>query len=261
MGELADQELIGKGVDIHPTAQFINVKKLEIGDFTVIGPGVRVIGGEFRIGEYSKVHNNSYIYSKNSIHLGHCTWIGQGTHLDGTGGIKAGDFLGVGINSALYSHIRHGDITEGCRFDQDGYLEIGHDVWLVGMCLVSPVKMHDKSMALLGSVITREMDFNSIYGGNPAIDLTPKLGRPWKEVSLDQRTAAVLDYVDHFFENERPDLDRDAVLVTDRGDIKSDGQTVYDVSTRTYRKTNSISEIALNKWMFAYRAKFRPTPA
>ncbi len=258
MTRLAEVEKIGRGVVIDPTAEFHNVERLEIGDYSYIGPNVRVIGGSFSVGDYSKIHNNCYIYPKNGIELGHCTWIGQGVHLDGTGGIRVGDFIGVGINSALYSHIRHGDVTEGCAFDKDGFLEIGHDVWFVGMCLVSPVRVADKSLALLGSVITRPMEENHVYGGNPATDLTSKVGAPWKEVSLDEKVHRVSNYFEEFFTNERPDLDRDSVVVSDGVLLHETGRTTYDVARRSYTKTNSATEVALNRWLFGYRAKFRP---
>ena len=70
MKQLATHESIGVGVHIDPSAQFINVEKLEIGDHSYIGPGVRVIGGSFSVGEYSKIHNDCYIYPKNGINLG-----------------------------------------------------------------------------------------------------------------------------------------------------------------------------------------------
>jgi acetyltransferase-like isoleucine patch superfamily enzyme len=258
LNRLARHESIGVGVQIDPSAQFINVENLEIGDHSYIGPGVRVIGGSFSVGEYSKIHNGCYIYPKSGIKLGHCTWIGQGSHLDGTGGISAGHNIGIGINSALYSHIRHGDIAEGCMLDNDGFLEIGDDVWFVGMCLVSPVKVEDKSVALLGSVVTRDMKTNSVYAGNPALDITEKIGRPWNDVSLDLKTEKVKQEIDYFFESVRPDLDRTAVLVTD-GDIDvREDRTVYSTLSRTYLKKNSTAEIELNKWLFGYRAKFRP---
>jgi hypothetical protein len=198
------------------------------------------------------------LYPKNGIRLGHCTWIGQGTHLDGTGGIVAGDFLGVGINSALYSHIRHGDITEGCTLDKDGILEIGNDVWFVGMCLVSPVVVADKSVALLGSTITKPMKVNHVYGGSPAVDLTPRIGAPWRERSVSEKIEMVENSVNHFFKEVRKDLDRSAIVVGTSLSQVEVGQTLYDVSNRTYTKTNSEAEVALNRWLFSYRAKFRP---
>lgn len=261
MGNYAATERIGLGVTIDPTAQFINVQNLVIGDHTHIGPGVRIIGGDFEVGDYSKIHNDCYIYPKNRIKLGHCAWIGQGTHLDGTGGIDAGDFLGVGINSALYSHIRHGDITEGCRFDKNGSLRIGHDVWFVGMCLVSPVTVGDKSMALLGSVITRDMGANHIYGGNPAKDLTDKLGPPWQEVGVDEKAARLKAQIAAYRAEVDPAYPLDRIMVCDAFPAQGDDRTWYNVASREYTKTNAPLEVAFNKWLFGFRAKFRPRVA
>jgi acetyltransferase-like isoleucine patch superfamily enzyme len=248
---------IGIGVRIDQSVEFINVEKLFLGDYVYLGPGVRIIGGSFAVGDYSKVHNNCYIYSKNYIHLGHNTWIGQGTHLDGTGGIKVGHFMGVGINSALYSHIRHGDITEGCNFEKDSILEIGDDVWLVGMCLVSPVKVADKSLALLGSVITRDMEFNKVYGGNPAIDLTSKVGEPWKQTSLDEKVNSLNRHLNEY-SKINSEFIRDSVFVSDSFPSEPSGRTCYNVASREYIKTNSKEEYLLNSWLFPYRAKFKP---
>lgn len=252
-------EEIGTGVSIDPSAEFVNVEKLSIGDHSYIGPGVRVVGGSFSVGEYSKVHNNCYLYPKNGIELGHGTWLGQGSHLDGTGGITAGDFLIVGINSALYSHIRAGDVTEGCIFDKNKFLKIGHDVWFVGMCMVSPVEVEDKSVALLGSVITQTMNRNSIYGGNPAIDLTEKLGRPYVERSNESKFESVVEYIKKFFEISEESFERDSVRVVMNEIEAVPGVTNYCIASRRYTKTNSKTEIALNKWLFGYKAKFRPT--
>jgi len=259
MSSLARIEEIGIGVSIDPSAEFIDVENLCVGDHTYIGPGVRIVGGSFSVGEYSKIHRNCYIYPKSEIELGHGAWIGQGVHLDGTGGIRSGDFLVVGINSALYSHIRAGDVTEGCVFDKNGFLEIGHDVWFVGMCMVSPVAAKDKSVALLGSVITRDMNQNTVYGGNPAIDLTGKFGRPYVERSNEAKFEAVAEYVKKFFYTSEQSFDRDSVRVVMKASEILPGVTNYCIETRSYTKTNSETEVALNKWLFGYRAKFRPS--
>lgn len=256
--KLAKLERIGKGVQIDESAIFDNeLEYLEIGDYSYIGPNVRIMGKSFRVGEYSKIHRDTYINAKASIDLGHCTWIGQGSHLDGTGGISAGDFMGVGINSALYSHIRHGDVLEGCRLNQDRKLEIGHDVWFVGMCLVSPVLVQDRSVALLGSVITKDMETNSIYGGNPAKNLTEKLGRPWKEIDLESKIQTFNNLRNDFF-SRNPKLDRDQIqILEDHTEIEA-GITYYSLKNRCYIKNDSIEEVAFNKWLFSYRGKFRP---
>jgi len=250
-------EHIGFGVVIDPTAQFSNIDHLWLGDHSYIGPGVRVMNGTFVTGDHSKFHNNVLINGKNGVLLGHNTWIGQGSLIDGTGGVVAGDFLGVGINSALYSHIRHGDITEGCTYNKDLFLRIGHDVWFVGMVMVSPVVIEDKSVALLGSVVTNPMTCNRVYGGNPAKDLTDRIGPPWVENDLEFKRDRVIAYINEFC-SLNPIVDRDQFVVCDNLSTITDDRTYFDVKSRVYSKTNGVEETQLVKWLFPYRAKFRP---
>ena len=42
-------------------------------------------------------------------------------------------------------------------------------------------------MAMVGSVITRDMAPNHVYGGAPAVDLTAKVGPQFGPVTVDRR--------------------------------------------------------------------------
>ena len=129
----------GIGCYIDKSVIIMDGANVELGDHVYIGPNVKILPGNLKIGDYSKIHDGVYINPKKHILLGHLAWIGQNSILDGTGGITAGNFLGVGIGSSLYSHIRHGDILEGSLYEKDKELIIEDDVWFVGMCLVSPI--------------------------------------------------------------------------------------------------------------------------
>lgn len=252
---------IGKGVSIAPDADFTGLRKLSIGDYSTIGPGVRCFGGgEFTVGDYAKIHRGVSVCTAGHVRLGHVAWVGQDTHLDGSGGIDAGDFLGVGIGSSLYSHIRHGDLTEGCNFEKFGHLAIGNDVWFVGMVLVSPVRCEDKSMALLGSVVTRNMRTNRLYAGNPAEDVTDTYRRtPYREKSVDEKRATLEAYLREYFESVAPAAHLERVRVVEAfPEVPETGVTYYNLGTRSYTKTHHPEEVALNRWLFSARAKFRP---
>lgn len=248
---------IGIGCSIHETVEIFEGANVIIGDHCVIGPGVKILPGVFTLGDYSKIHDRVNINPKNYVKLGHLSWFGQGCIIDGTGGLNAGNFLGAGINSCLYSHIRHGDITEGCRYDMNKELIIGDDVWFVGMCLVSPVKVESKSIAFLGSTIVKNMDFNRVYAGNPAKDITSKVGEPWKNVTLDEKVAKLNRFIEQFCKIKNVDKDQ-FVIVEKPEDIKNDGRTYYNILDRTFSKTNEKNEVALNKWLFPYKCKFSP---
>jgi acetyltransferase-like isoleucine patch superfamily enzyme len=254
---------LGAGVEIHPSAVLGPLARLELGDHTSIGPGVRAWGGgELVVGDYAKIHNNTSICAKRHVRLGHCAWIGENTHLDGTGGLTAGDFLGVGIGSGLYSHVRQGDVLEGCNFERDQELVIGHDVCFIGTAHVSPVTCGDKSMALLGAVITRDMLPNHLYAGNPAEDITAKrpLLKPYSAITPERKREMLAGWLDEYFTRVAPPgADRDrARVVTDFPAEPEAGVTYYNVATREYTKTLHPGEVALNRWLFGFRAKFRP---
>ena len=249
---------IGIGCEIHESVEISEGANITIGDHCYLGPGVKIMDGNFKLGDYSKIFDRTFINPMNYIDLGHLTWIGQNSVLDGTGGIKAGNFLGVGINSALYSHIRHGDITEGCLYESDKELIIGDDVWFVGMCLVSPVVVESKSMAMLGSTIVKKMEYNHVYGGNPARDITAKLGSPWKDNSIDEKTDMMHRLIRDYQEDVQLEFDKDQIVVVDKFPARMDDRMYYNVQTREYTKTNSENQIKFNKWLFKYRAKFIP---
>jgi len=247
----------GVGCYIHESVQISNDSDIELGDHVYIGENVKILPGKLKIGDYSKIHSGTYINPQGGIILGHLNWIGQNCIIDGTGGITSGNYLGVGMGSSLYSHIRQGDISQGCRFDKNKSLIIGDDVWFVGMCLVSPIVSHNKSMAMLGSVITKDMDYNSIYGGNPAVNITDKLGSQFIEKSVDEKLISVSNFIEEY-KSINNLINLNVKVVTEYpSDIDNDF-TYYNVSDRTYTKRNNKSEIELNKWMFKYKSKFIP---
>ncbi len=247
---------IGKNVVIGDGVDFGDAD-VELGDCVEIGRDVKVIGsGTLRIGDYSKIHRGTFINASGSVILGEQAWIGERSVLDGTGELRAGDFLGVGIGSSLYSHIRHGDVTYGSNYLSKGSLIIGHDVWFVGQCMVSPITAADKSMAMLGSVVTKDMAYNRLYAGVPAKDITDKAGEPWSDPDNDEVFWAVVDLVDEGC--EALGLDQSEFVVANNTPVDMDpNRTYYITGSRAYTKRLTDSEIKLNRWLFSARAKFR----
>jgi hypothetical protein len=153
----------------------------------------------------------------------------------------------------LWSHIKFGDTLEGCRFLSENKLNIGNDVWFVGHCIVSPIIAEDKSMAMVGSVVTKNMEFNQIYAGSPAKSISDKIGFQFQEVSLDLKIRMMLDYLDDAKVNK--DLIK---IVANRSEIKKDGRTYFVVESREYLKTGSPDEISFMKFLLPAKAKFIP---
>ena len=54
----------------------------------------------------------------------------------------------------------------------------------------------DRAMAMVGSVVTRDMAPNHVYGGSPAIDLTAKVGPQFAPVTVADLERLAQTYAD-----------------------------------------------------------------
>ena len=248
---------IGKNTYISPKAKVVGLHTAEpssfiVGDNVYIGDDVQIICDDFRMGDYGKLHHHSNVHG-NHIHIGHNAWIGQYTLIDGQGTVDIGDNFGVGFNGALYSHMKYGDTLEGCRFDSIAKLDIRKDVWLCGSHItMNPVVAHDKSMALAGSVITRDMEANHMYAGVPAKDITDKFGPQFVSVSVSQKMDRMNKFLLEFGSPQG------IVIVENTSQFKDDGNTYFAVDTREYTKRLTDSEIAFMKFLLPSKGKFTP---
>jgi acetyltransferase-like isoleucine patch superfamily enzyme len=240
----ADHVDIGHGVVVESGA-VIKGKRVVLGDFCYVGNGVKVLVDDFELGDYSKLHAYSFCHGDQPMRIGRCCWIGGNVVLDSLGGLEIGDGVGIGAGSQLWTHIRFGDVVQGCRFDSRKKMIVGDDAWLVGHCLVSPVTIGARSMALLGSVVTRDMLADHIYAGSPAVDVTDKVGGPqFLPLSRAGKEDRLQQIVDEF-ERRHPDFKGQAPEM--------------DVERRTYKRTYSKAEVTFFKENVPL-VKFYPEP-
>jgi acetyltransferase-like isoleucine patch superfamily enzyme len=252
-----EELIIGKNTFISPKAKIVGLdgkaKKVVIGDNTYIGDDVQIMVDEIEIGDYCKIHHHTNIHGYKPIKIGHNAWVGQYTIIDGIGGTTIGNNCGIGAHSQLWSHILFGDDLEGCNYNSNKNLTIGNDCWFVGHCIVSPIVAEDKSMALVGSVITKDMKYNHIYGGSPAKDLTEKIQRQFREVSIDEKYEKMLFHLNNFEDTEK------IKVVLDESQISFDDDISYfNVSNRKYTKKLSDTEIKFMKYLLPTKGKFIP---
>jgi len=254
----ADELIIGKNVVIEPSAVIRglngNARRIVIGDNVYIGDSVQIICDDFRLGDYSKIQHHTNIHGYLPCHIGHNAWIGQYTIIDSIGGTTIGDNCGIGAHSQLWSHIKYGDTLEGCRFLDEKPLIVGKDVWFVGHCIVSPIVAEDRSMAMVGSVVTKPMKYNEIYAGSPAASISHKIGYQFQEVSVDAKFTTMQRYL------EESGLNAGKIrIVRSPEEMKTDDDISYfDVSTRQYTKRGSEDEVSFMKYLLPARAKFTP---
>jgi acetyltransferase-like isoleucine patch superfamily enzyme len=250
---------VGEHVHIGRNVVFRS-KRVRIGDGTVIKDNVTVESEVFEIGDYGTIYSGCFFPGPGELRIGHNFWLGNDAIVDAKGGTTIGNNVGVGAGSQLWTHMEFGDVMFGCRFQSDRPLTIGDDVWLVGHCLVSPVTIGDKSLAMLGSLITKDMEPNHCYAGSPAKDLTAKLGPQYEETTVAQRREYVERELDAFCaEAERRDRDQ-FVVVDSMAELEKvpAGKTVFDVESRRYRKIGSELESRCMRWLLLHRAKFVP---
>jgi acetyltransferase-like isoleucine patch superfamily enzyme len=228
-------------------------KKVVIGDNAYIGKSVQIICDEFEIGDYSKIHHDTNVHGYLPCKIGHNAWIGQYSIIDSIGGTTIGNNCGIGAHSQLWSHIKYGDTLEGCRFNSKKNLVVGNDVWFVGHCIVSPIRAEDKSMAMVGSVVTKDMMFNTIYAGSPAKPISDKIGPQFEVPSVDRKIEMMKEYL------KLAGLGNSSIrIVGNVSEIKNDGNSYFAVSSREYLKTRSGDEIKFMKYLLPEKAKFVP---
>jgi acetyltransferase-like isoleucine patch superfamily enzyme len=249
-GEInAEEVCIGQGVVVEEgvliTGKGGPARRVVLGDFCFIGRETRIIVPEFRLGDYSKLHAFSFAHGEKPMQIGRNCWIGGNTVLDSLGGLDIDDNVGIGAHSQIWTHIQFGDIVEGCRFHSRKYMYVGKDAWFVGHCIVSPVRVGEKSMALVGSVVTKDMLPNHVYAGVPAEDVTHKLGFQFERRSVGQKAAILQQLVDAFI-GEHPEYRGQLVVVQSPGEIQA-GVCCFDVSRRTYTKIYNEAEVAFLK--------------
>lgn len=249
----AEEIVMGRGVVIEKgvviRGKHGRMKRLVLGDFCYIGENVKILCPEFRLGDYSKLNAYSFCHGEEDLQIGRNCWIGGNVVLDSMGGLCLDDGVGIGAHSQLWTHIQFGDIVEGSRFYSRDYMQIGRDAWFVGCCHVSPVKVAPKSMALLGSVVTKDMEENRIYGGSPAKDLTEKMGGGQFRAHSVEEKRGILCRMIAAFEEENPQFRGMLRVVVDSSEVwgMPADCTIFDVSARTYTQTYSAAEVAFLK--------------
>lgn len=252
-----EELIVGKNVIIEPGVD-IRCRRLIIGDGVVIRSGTKIEMVDLVIGDYTKINNNCLLTGTDWCRIGHNCWFGHYSLVDSIGTTWIGNGVGVGAHSQLWTHIYFGDILEGCRFASHKPLVIRDDVWFVGHCVVSPIVAKKRSMAMVGSVITKDMDNeNHIYAGVPGIDITDRIGTQFQEVPIEEKKAKLEQYLSDFLLRYKPKRNRIKIVEQIQPELSNFSQ--FDVSNRRYLKNNFTEEVRFMQYLLPTKAKFIPT--
>jgi len=234
-----------------------NCKKVEIGKGCFIGSDIYIDCDYLTIGDFSTIHHGSVVHGINTT-IGHNCWFGHYTIIDSVGGKTIiGNNVGVGAHSQLWSHMKFGDVLEGCRWNSAGRLILEDDVWLVGRSMTGPIHAKKKSMLMAGGIAVKNMDENCIYAGSPAKDVTEKFGNQFKERSLDEKKQMFLAYCEEYASQGG---DVSSIELVDDFDVEKskNGISQFNLQNRTYYPCNSKNEFGFIKFMLYEKAKFLP---
>lgn len=193
--EIGQRTSIGKGARIIFSAP----GRVWIADYCTIGEGVKIVvsGGDVKIGDWTTLHDNCLVLCKEGVAIGAHCWFGQNCVIDGTGGIRIGRGVRVGMYSQLWSHVAAGERLEGCTLFAEREVVIGDNVWLVGSCIVaSGVTLGDRLVALIGSNITKSFEGGMVIAGLPA---APRPGLSfYRDVELPEKSAMMSEWLAEF---------------------------------------------------------------
>ena len=252
---LGSNVVVGKDVVIK-NIDGTNAKYIEIGDNVFIGDNTLILLPKLKIGDYVTIHKNNRISGYKQCKIGHNFWIDQNCILNATDELIIGNNVGIGAYSQLWTHIKFGDVMEGCQFNMKKKMIIEDDVWFVGHCIVSPIHAEAKSMAMVGSVITKDMKCNHIYAGVPAKDMTEKFGTQFIERNYEEKNKFFVSRLEQFYELNQLDIDF-IQPVKKYPSILEPDIIYFNLMDRTYTKKRTEIETKFMKFLLP-EIKFIP---
>jgi len=269
----AREARIGRDVSIGQRVQLGAIggaaDSVTIGDNARIGDDVRILAPRITIGDYTTIHHHTTIYGYDEIHIGDCCWLGQNVILNCTAPLSIGRGGTISAYANVWTHFSGGDPLAGCRYDSTTPALIGDDAWLGVQATVAPASIGARALVLAGAVVTRDVPPNTVWGGNPATDLTAKLGPPYAEVPVAEKyerlCALLLEYHSAAAADKPPKPPTEQQtgrytlggLTVAMADGPDHGTSVFDVRDRSYSKRRTPAEIGFMTFLLP-RIKFYP---
>ena len=273
-GALGEQVSIGERVHIGAIGG--EAERVVIGDNVFIGDDMRILAPRVQIGDFCIIHHHTTIYGYDNVVIGDCTWVGQNAILNCTAPLTIGRGCTLSAYSNLWTHFSGGDPIEGCAFNRRKAATLGDDVWIGVQASIGPVSIGEKALVLAGSVVTKDIPPNTVHGGNPASDLTAKLGRPYVDRPVEEKFADMCMLLREYHSQLRSAQTFRSGLGDDEFaraqaegtlslggitiamvDTPADGSSIFDVRDRTYGKLRSAEEIGFMNFILPL-VKFYP---
>jgi acetyltransferase-like isoleucine patch superfamily enzyme len=250
---------LGVGVEIG-AGTVIRCKKAFIGDFTLIGDHVTIRTPEFTLGDYSRLNALSYAGGRKELYIGRNCYFGRGVYLDSNGMMVIEDNVAFGAYSQVWTHCQHGDQIYGLnpRWHTERLLVIRKDAWCIGRVVISnATEIGARSLVLNESNVLHNIPADTTWAGNPAKDVTDKLGPQFETLEYSDKLWRFHDDMKAF---EAVHPEHAGKILAGHVDKKfvgkvPEGRTIFFVESRTYTKKRTAAEVAFLKWS---SGKFTP---
>jgi acetyltransferase-like isoleucine patch superfamily enzyme len=269
------------------------MQRFELGDHVYVGNDVKILVPEFRLMDYSKLHNHILVNGSKPVRIGYNCWIGQNVILNASDSLTIGNNFGFGSFSAIQTHASHGELLEGCRIYKVAPITIEDDAWSTGGGdVIGPgVRVGRRAVIVSPALVTRDIPDFGVVGGVPARDLSHKIvpyvdvtlewkmakmqellrdfvrdtGREWVDdgdgtfaIRSDGRRAARVQFVEHVTSVEATDVPTFVFAKHVELATPVAGVSAFDLTTKRYTKSGTAFEIELMKHMVSFRARFVP---
>jgi acetyltransferase-like isoleucine patch superfamily enzyme len=250
---------LGVGVEIG-AGTVIKCKRAVIGDFTLIGDNVTIRTPDFRLGDYSRLNAHSYAGGRKHLHIGRNGYYGRGCYFDSNGGLTLEDNTAFGAYSQVWTHCQHGDQIFGLnpRWHTERELFVRKDAWCIGRVVISnATEIGERALVLNESNVLHDIPADTTWAGNPAKDLTDKLGPQFDEIADDEKRARLQLVIEQFIARY-PQYEGQVVHARQTIDPRIDkkrGVSYFNAVDRTYTKKRTAAEVAFLKWS---SGKFTP---
>lgn len=129
----------------------------------------------FTLCEGSKIH----VRPNALLHIEGKSFINTGTEIDVYESIFIGHGTIISSNCYITDSDQHKILSEGVITNKNRPIHIGKNVWIGrNVTILKGVTIGDNSVIAAGSVVTKSVEPNSLYGGNPSKKLKENID--WK---------------------------------------------------------------------------------
>jgi len=159
---------IGKNTYISFSSRIVGTKSLSIGNDCIIKSNVKIKCQDIVIGENCIISENCYITGDKKFEIGNKTFIGKKVRINVSMNVLIGEDVGVGENSVIWTHGYFPPADEGYPISY-APVEIKDGAWVSTNIIILPGVTIGKGVIIgAGSVVTKNVDDDSLIAGNPA---------------------------------------------------------------------------------------------